>query len=226
MIEAARSADVLLMPGHLLRFDARLAIVKDRLDSGELGEVASIYARRLIPRDRYSTYQRTHPALNAAIHDMDLALWFADSRPKSVRAYERNLQGGATPDVLWATIEFANGALGVLENLWLVPEQAGVWLDAETEMVGSRGMARVRFPSDTLTLWLERGSSAPDTTLVPIAQGAMSGALCDQFAYFARCVAAGETPRRVTGDDALCAMELTMAIIDSASTGREVHLEA
>jgi len=226
MVDAARGANVPLMPGHLLRFDARLATVKDRLDSGEMGQVASIYARRLIPRDRYATYQRTHPALNAAIHDVDLALWFANSQPKTVRAYERNVQGGAAPDVLWATIEFASGALAVLESLWLVPEQAGVWLDAETEIVGSRGMARVRFPSDALTLWLERGLTLPDTTLAPTAQGAMSGALCDQFAYFARCVAAGTPPTRVTGDDALRALELTMAIIDSSAAGREVRLDA
>jgi UDP-N-acetylglucosamine 3-dehydrogenase len=226
MVHAARAANVPLMPAHLLRFDARLAAVKDRLLSGELGEVASIYARRLVPRDRYATYQRTHPALNAAIHDVDLALWFADSDPKTVRAYERNVQGGAAPDVLWATVEFASGALAVLENLWLLPEQAGIWLDAETEIVGSRGMARVRFPGDTLSLWLERGPLTPDTTLVPVTQGAMSGALCDQFAYFARCIAAGTAPTRVTGEDALRALELTMAIIDSAAAGREVRLDA
>ncbi|MCA1646623.1 MAG: Gfo/Idh/MocA family oxidoreductase [Chloroflexi bacterium] len=225
MIDAARAASVPLMPAHLLRFDARLATVKDRLVSGDLGEMASIYARRLIPRDRYATYQRTHPALNAAIHDVDLALWFADSRPKTVRAYERNVQGGAAPDVLWATIEFASGALAVLENLWLVPVQAGVWLDAETEIVGSRGMARVRFPSDALSLWLERGPSLPDTMLASVAQGAMSGALCDQFAYFARCIAAGVPPARVTGEDALRALELTLAIIDSAAAGRELRLD-
>jgi predicted dehydrogenase len=188
--------------------------------------VVSIFARRLIPRDRYATYQRTHPALNAAIHDIDLALWYADSPVTVVRAHERNIQGGQAPDVLWATIAFASGALGVIENLWLMPEQAGVWLDAETEVVGSVGMARVRFPGDTMSLWLESGPQAPDTTLVPVAGGAMHGTLCDQFAYFARCVVTGSPPTRVTGADALRSLEVTLAIIESAATDREVRLPA
>lgn len=226
MVEAAETAGVPLMPAHVLRFDTRLAMLKDRLLVGELGRVVSIYARRLIPRDRYATYQRTHPALNAAIHDIDLALWYADSPVTAVRAYERNIQGGQAPDVLWATIEFASGALAVIENLWLVPEQAGVWLDAETEVVGSDGMARVRFPSDAMSLWLQRAPQAPDTTLVPIAGGTMQGALCDQFAYFVRCVVAGDPPTRVTGGDALRSLEVTLAIMESAASNREVRLGA
>jgi predicted dehydrogenase len=224
MVDAARANGVPLMPGHVLRFDTRLAMLKDRLDAGELGAVASIFARRLIPRDRYTTYQRSHPALNAAIHDVDLALWYASSPATSVRAYQRNIQGGQAPDVLWATIEFASGALAVIENLWLLPEQAGIWLDAETEVVGNLGMARVRFPSDALSLSLSTGPLAPDTTLAAVAGGAMQGSLCDQFAYFLRCVEAGRPPERVTGEDALRSLEVALAIIESAATNREVRL--
>jgi len=77
-----------------------------------------------------------------------------------------------------------------------------------------------------MSLWLERGPQAPDTTLVPIAGGAMQGALCDQFAYFVRCVVAGRPPLRVTGNDALRSLEVTLAIVESAATNREVRLAA
>lgn len=225
MVEAAHAADVPLMPGHILRFDARLAALHERVAQGDLGQVASIYARRLIPKQRYATYQRTHPALNAAIHDIDLALWYTASPPVAVRAWERNIQGGEAPDVLWATIEFASGALAVVENLWLLPETAGVWLDAETEVVGSRGMARVRFPSDTMNVYLADGPRLPDTTLVAVAHDVMSGALVDQFAYFVRHVSNGLPLERVTGDDALRSLEVTLAIMRSAATQQEVRLD-
>ena len=100
MVEAARRAGVLLMPAHVLRFDPRFATLKVAVAGGELGEVVSVHARRLLPVDRYATYERTHIALNVGVHDIDLALWLMDDDVTDVVAFERNIQGGGTPDLL------------------------------------------------------------------------------------------------------------------------------
>ena len=44
IVTAARDADVLLMPGHILRFENRYALIHEMLTSGELGRVVSIQA--------------------------------------------------------------------------------------------------------------------------------------------------------------------------------------
>lgn len=52
MLAAARAAGVYLMPGHVLRFETRCAMVKEQLAAGELGRVVSISARRNRPKSR------------------------------------------------------------------------------------------------------------------------------------------------------------------------------
>ena len=89
--DAGAAHGVFLMPGHVLRFDARLVTLKAEVERGSLGEVRSVYARRLIPRSRHRKYSRTHPALAAAIHDYDLARWLlrqSRSQSRHMRSIE------------------------------------------------------------------------------------------------------------------------------------------
>ena len=45
----------------------------------------------------------------------------------------RSLESGeSVPDILWSTFEFAGEHLAVVENAWVIPEEAGVWLEAES----------------------------------------------------------------------------------------------
>jgi len=46
MLTAARKTGLILMPGHILRFETKYAVVKEQLGSDRLGRIISIYARR------------------------------------------------------------------------------------------------------------------------------------------------------------------------------------
>src|SRR6202023_372625 len=59
MLEAARQTDLILMPGHILRFETKYATVKEKLQSGRLGRIVSIYAKRNRPKWQGSIYKRT-----------------------------------------------------------------------------------------------------------------------------------------------------------------------
>jgi UDP-N-acetylglucosamine 3-dehydrogenase len=214
---------VYVMPGHVLRFDARLVTLKAAIERGSLGEVRSVYARRLIPRSRHNKYSRTHPALVAAIHDYDLARWFIGAEPVAVTSHALHRAGGNVPDILWSTFEFPDEHLAVVENAWVIPDEAGVWLEAELEVIGSDGIARVRSPGD-LSLWLSSGHTLPDTTLIPFGLGTAMGALRDELSYFASCVARGIEPDRVTADDGVEAVRLALAAADSGARKTTVSL--
>jgi predicted dehydrogenase len=145
--DAGAAHGVYVMPGHVLRFDARLVTLKAEVERGSLGEIRSVYARRLIPRGRHGKYSRTHPALAAAIHDYDLARWLFDAEPLRVTSHALyRTDDGSVPDILWSTFEFPDGHLAVVENAWVIPDEAGVWLEAEVEVIGSEGIAHVRYP--------------------------------------------------------------------------------
>ncbi len=106
MLAAARSAGRFLVPGHILRFETRYALVKEQLAAGELGQLVSISARRNRSKSLAATYLRAPGVLVSSIHDLDLILWYACDRVKRVRAIQRNVGGYANPDATWAFIEF------------------------------------------------------------------------------------------------------------------------
>ncbi len=219
----AHEAGVYIMPGHLLRFDSRVATLKQRIDQGELGAIRSVYARRLLPRGRYSKYARNHSALMAGIHDYDLANWFFDAQPVVVRASRVDSPVPTAPDLLWAMLEYPGDRLAMVETAWVLPDGAGMWLEAEVEVIGSEGVAHLHFPGDTLSLYLPSGHERPDTTAVVDALGQPVGSLVDELVYFARCVAEGEPPTRVTPADGIASLRTALAVARAATTNSPVQ---
>ena len=224
MIDAARHANVFLIPGHILRFETRYASVKEKIAAGELGEIISLTARRNRPKFLAKTYLRTSGILEAGIHDIDILLWYTQSRVKRVRAISRNTSNYPNPDATWALLEFQNGAVAYLENLWLNPDNGGIGTNDAMQVTGTRGIANIDFVNTGLSFWRENGYIVPDISHEPRVRGEMFGALKEELAYFTRCVLEHRAPDVVSLDDALHGLEIALAIIESANTERDVVL--
>jgi hypothetical protein len=149
-----------------------------------------------MPRGRYVKYARNHFALIAGIHDYDLANWFLDAEPTVVQASSVD-SAGTSPDLLWAFLEYPRDCPAVVETAWVLPDDAGLWLEAELEVIGTVGVAHLHFPSDALSLYLQSGQERPDTTAVVDALGQQVGSLVDELSYIAHCVATGQ-PRHAS----------------------------
>lgn len=226
LVAAAQRAGVILMTGHVLRFDPRFVTVKQRVDAGAVGEIRSVYARRLNLASAQERYRRAHPALMAQIHDIDLACWYFGDGPTAVRAYEVPVpQNGGTelPTVLWSVLEFPRG-IAVLEHAWVLPEAGGIWLESETELIGADGVLRVRTPGDAIELLAAGGNERPDPAVAAIANGHPAIALKEQLSYFASCVIDRRPPRRLTTDDGLRALAAAFAVVEAARSGTKVQL--
>jgi UDP-N-acetylglucosamine 3-dehydrogenase len=224
LVQAARQAGVILMPGHILRFDARFATIVDRIRKGSFGVVRSVYARRLIPRGRYFQYQRAHPALMASLHDFDLARWIFGSDPLEVTAYSVERAAPGPADLVWYVLRFPEGALAVVETAFVLPDGAGTWLESETEVISTEGVARVQLPGDLLRIWGPSGHEEPETTLSSGALGWSSGALKDEIAYFLGCVRQGTPPTRVVPEDAVQVLKIALAAVEALESGQPVDL--
>ena len=224
MIEAARAADVILMPGHILRFEPRYVLVKEQLENGGLGVIATIQARRNRTKETRRKYARAHPVFAAAIHDIDILLWYVNSRVKRVRGYHRNIAGNATPDVFWGILEFESGVLGSIECTWLTPDAAGIPSDDILHVITDRGVATIDFVHTGLTLWKEGGFEVPDVSIAPSLRGTPGGALGGELSYFASCVLAGKQPEIVTGADALESVRTAVALLNSAAQNQEIQV--
>ena len=201
MLRAARRARRLLFVGHLLHFEPAYALLRERLQRGELGRPVSIATRRHCRKSSFQYYDRTHPLVHLGVHDLDLMLWLLGEPLTVKRAWERNTLGRANPEVAWAALESASGVLCQLEVSWLLPGNAPTGIAAELEVIGTEGTARVRSPAPTLTLWTERGASTPDTRLWPDLAGATAGALQDELRRFLR-LASGSGAGGTAGEEA------------------------
>jgi len=223
MIAAARRADVILMPGHILRFDTRYALIKEKLESRELGNVVTVQARRNRTKGNFQKYSRTHPLFAVGVHDIDLLLWYTGSKVTRVRGYQRTIQQAPTPDVMWGVIEFTSGALGMIETTWLTPDKVGIFSSDTLHLITDKGVASLDLVPGGLSFWLETGFDVPDT-IAPRIRGKVQGSLAAELSYFVSCVAMNEKPTVVTAEEAMEGIQVANALVDSANRQQDVVL--
>lgn len=224
MMVAAAEYGRYLVPGHVLRFEPRYAQLHGLLSSGEVGKPVSIYSKRARPRRLFDTFKRVHTVFGSMVHDIDLAIWYAGSRVKSVRAYERSISGADSPEVLWACLEFENGVLAVLHSNWMTPDEAGVDVADSVELIGEGGSASLETVDAAPQLWTGSGRRAYELGHHANVDGMVVGALRGLLAYVCGCVSRQEPPSRVPLEDAVHGVEVAEAVEQSAKTGREIAL--
>jgi predicted dehydrogenase len=233
---AAVAAGVPLQVGLVLRFDIQHALLKSEIARGALGQVVSLRAKRNTSKAWFPDYgDRAHTVYETSIHDIDLLLWYAGSPITRVQAVERHLSGLRYPEGCWALVEFASGAVGILETSWLVPAGAPAnvvtptWrgtIDAEIEVIGDAGTSRIRLLDAPLSLWSEGFTAAPETGLWPEVSGSIGGALRDEAAHFIDRVRRGAPESIASVADAVMGLRVAEAIVAAAATGTAVELDS
>jgi len=223
MIDASAKSGCFLMGGHILRFETKYAMLKEEIASGRLGRVVSMHARRNRSKAHLTLYARVHPMLETAIHDIDMMLWYADQPVRRVRGYVRNATG-ENPDVCWGILEFTDGALGVVQTAWLLPDHGGVALDDAFQVFGTEGVGNLSLVPGSLSFWRDEGYSLPDVSYDPRVMNSARGALRDELAYFCDCVSQNRPPEVNTGQDARRAVLVAKALIESAENERDIDI--
>lgn len=225
MVEAAQKAGVILMPGHILRFETRYAAVKERLDKGGLGRVVYLYARRNRPKWQGKIYKRGPIILETAIHDIDAMLWYANAKVDSVYCCDVKLEPQAEADLTCAVLKFSGGAVGFLQTSWLLPDKTA-FLDDALQVIATAGLANVDVLHSGLSIWREEGVEYPDVSYEPRLRGAAFGALREELNYFAMCVLEGRQPTVVTAQDGVEAVRVAGALVESGRAAREIRVSS
>jgi predicted dehydrogenase len=232
----AAAAGVPLQVGFVLRFDVQHQLLKAEIVHSTLGEIVSLRAKRNTSQSWFADYgDRAHTMYETAIHDVDLLLWYASSPVVRVHALERNISGMRFPDGCWALLEFASGAVGMIETSWFVPAGAPAnvvtptWrgtIDAELEVIGTAGTSRIRLLDGPLSLWSGEFTAVPETGLWPAVSGTIAGALREEDAHFLQRVRAGTPESIASVADAVAGLRVIEAIVASARDGATVELAA
>jgi len=130
--DIARQRDLILMVGHIFRFNTAVTKVKDYIDSGELGDVLYVHSRRV-------NLGRVQADINAlwsfAPHDFSiLGHWF-EAEPISVQARGFCYIQDGVEDVVFCTVRYPRNIGAHLHLGWLDPRKV-----REMTVVGSKKM--------------------------------------------------------------------------------------
>jgi predicted dehydrogenase len=225
--EAAEVKGVALMVGHVERFNPAVQELKRRLDAGELGRIYQLHARRTGPF--YERERDVGVVHDLATHDIDVLRYVLGCEVERVQAETRS--GLRTPyeDVLVGLLGFEHGAIGVLEVNWLTPVKV-----RELAVLGERGMFVVDYLTQELSFYESAVGEAAGTAGWPIVpgEGAVTRLPVDrqeplraELAAFLR-MARGLQPPPVSAGDAIAAMRVVEALVESARRGEAVRLTA
>jgi len=211
MIAAAESAGRLLTVGHIERFNPAIRELHRRLADGELGRVFQVRASRLGPFP--ARVRDVGVVVDLAPHDLDVMRYLLRSEP--IRLYAETEQRIHTDheDLFTGLIKFASGAIGLLEVNWLTPTKV-----RRISVTGERGMYEADYLTQDLVFYAN-----PDRELVTegemIRRNVKRGEpLAVELSEFVAAVRTGGPPP-VSPQDALQAMLLARAMVDSAARG-------
>ena len=152
-------------------------------------------------------------------------LWYAGKKVKSVRAYDIAVEPGKGADLTWAVLRFENGALGVLEMMWLLPDKTA-FPDDYLQVATTAGVANIDVLNSGLTIWRGDGAEVVDVSYEPRLRGSVYGALREELSHFSLCALEGRKPSVVSPEDGVEAVRVALAVVESARADREVEVGA
>jgi UDP-N-acetylglucosamine 3-dehydrogenase len=225
ILHAAKISRGSFMVGHICRFNPRYAAAKDAIAAGKIGQIVSMYARRNIPAwVTNDLLDKIGPIVGDGVHDTDLMLWYSGARVARVYAQAVSVRKRKYPDLGWTMYTLDSGAVGVLENVWCLPDKTAFQIDERMEIIGTKGSIHIHETHPNFSICDQDGWHSPDTTYWPELHGVRAGALRAELAYFVECIQKGERPAVITPDESRAAVVACLAAEESARTGTVVQL--
>jgi predicted dehydrogenase len=132
-VEAADSAQRVLMVGHLLEYHPGVRKLKQIVAEGELGRIHYIYSERL----NLGQLRADENALwSLGAHDISVLLYLAEEAPHEFAAHGECYMRDGVEDVVFAFLRFPSGLSAHLHLSWLDPHK-----ERRFTVVGSHRMA-------------------------------------------------------------------------------------
>lgn len=220
LISLAEKSGIVLMVGHVERFNPAVIALKKRLAEGELGRVFQIDARRQGPLP--VRIMDVGVVVDLAVHDLDVFRYITGAEVVRLFAETERRVHGQHEDLLCALLRLSDGAVGTLTINWLTPTKI-----RELIVTGERGMFRLDYILQDLYFFENANANAGNWEALETIRGVTEGRMIRHVvpkkeplrAELEAFLAAvrKEAPVPVTGQDGLRALELARSLVDSAS---------
>jgi len=218
MTLAAHQSDRQFMVGHCIRFWPEYITLKRIVDSGEHGRLLSLSLSRRTGRPSYSIDDWVNKpdrclgaALDLHIHDADFLLHLLGA-PEAV------VSQGLRDETGWSSIStqyLYDGRIVTADGAWNYPANWGF----QMRYTAVFERAVLDFDSRSVVT-LAAGEAEAVALSLPLHDG-----YYHELAYFIGCLERGEPVSISTGEQASASLDLVLAEIESAATGKQISLK-
>lgn len=227
LIAAAAAQCVMLMVGHIERFNPSVTALKAHLADGELGRVFQIDAHRQGPfPDRV---RDVGVVIDLAVHDLDVMRYVSGAEITRVYAETERHIHSEREDLLSGVTRMSDGTIGTLSINWLTPTKI-----RELYVTGERGMFRLDYLTQDLYFFENALASGPKWEAIRVLRGVSEGRMIRhviakkeplraELEAFCNAVLS-KLPAPVSGADGLKALELAQALVASGLSHRAIEL--
>jgi predicted dehydrogenase len=120
LADIARERRKILMVGHVFLYNLAVQEVKKMIANGDFGRSYYLHARRL---SLGPVREDVHAGWDLATHDVSIFLYLKEDVPVEVTASGQSFIRPGIPDVVFATLYFADGTVAHLHSSWLDPQK-------------------------------------------------------------------------------------------------------
>ena len=248
VISAADRKKVDLRVGYIMRYKRRYFMGKEQILEGRLGRILGGTGRVYNTRAQaFQILQRSAeatPVIDVLTYWVDMVCWFMEKNPPVevvARGHGVVFKEAGYPrvdDASWALITFADGAVVSLGVCYALPEDyptngQSVRLEflgtdgvlffdedhKENILYTKKGFPHAYVPGQEKKMVFLGSNSSGDWAL-----GHMYGPIADETRAWLDHLSTGRTCHLATAEDARRTLEVTLAIEESARTGRAVEL--
>lgn len=132
LVDLAKAGGLTLMVGHTFVFSPPVRLVKQIIDSGELGDIYFVTSTRV----NLGLHQKDVSVIwDLAPHDLSILHYWLRETPSTVSAIGRACINPGIPDVAFVNLTFPSGVVAELQVAWLSPVKL-----RRTVVVGSKKM--------------------------------------------------------------------------------------
>lgn len=120
LVETAEQRGRILMSGHVFLYNPAVRELRERSGRSEFGGLRYMYSRRT---NLGPVRGDVHAGWDLAAHDVSIFLYLKGESPREVTASAQSFIRAEVPDVVFATLYFADGTVAHLHTSWLDPQK-------------------------------------------------------------------------------------------------------
>lgn len=231
IVTACEQAGVPLFAGHVVRYFPEYAAAQGIVARGEIGRVAvGRYSRTSFKPHAHNPASWFHDwaqsggmLMDLMIHDYDFARWIGGEVETVFARSVRGRTPDAPNDYGLVILSHRGGALSHVEGAWALPPPL---FRTSLEIAGDRGL--IEHPAGSsapLEVHLKQTDGGGAAIAVP-GSPLLEDPYVSEIKEFHAVLNGTLAQPRVTARDALAAVQIAEAAIQSAQSGRPVRLEA